>query len=247
MSGAAEVRLGTLQFLDEGALAAQDAAEFRARSPYPWLNPAGLLRDEAFETLRRTAPPLELFQPVFGVERAHGQRSHDRYVLEYGEGLAVSPEWHAFVRELRGPIYMRFLRRMTGLRWIRLSFHWHYTPSGCSVSPHCDNRRKIGSHIFYLNTAADWDPSWGGQTVILDDGGRFSRRSAPDFEDFDRVLEGESLGNRSLLFARRANSWHGVREIRCPPGMLRKVFIVVLNAGLWPVIPKGVAEVRAAS
>jgi hypothetical protein len=57
------------------------------------------------------------------------------------------------------------------------------------VSPHCDSPKKLGSHIFYLNTKEDWDPSWGGETLILDDGGRlptlragfdrFRRRSAP--------------------------------------------------------------------
>jgi hypothetical protein len=35
------------------------------------------------------------------------------------------------------------------------------------------------------------------------------------------------LGNRSPLFARKEHSWHGVREIRCPEGHMRKVFIVV--------------------
>jgi hypothetical protein len=98
------------------------------------------------------------------------------------------------------------------------------------VSPHCDARHKIGSHIFYFNTEEDWDPSWGGETLILDDGGRFDRRSAPRFDEFDRVITAPALGNCSLLFARRANSWHGVREIRCPEGAYRKVFIVVLNA-----------------
>jgi len=37
------------------------------------------------------------------------------------------------------------------------------------------------------------------------------------------------MGNYSLLFTRRGNSWHGVREISCPPGYYRKVFIVVIN------------------
>jgi hypothetical protein len=32
-----------------------------------------------------------------------------------------------------------------------------------------------------------------------------------------------------LLFRRRGNSWHGVREIHCPGDELRKVFIVVIN------------------
>ena len=48
------------------------------------------------------------------------------------------------------------------------------------------------------------------------------------------------LGNRSLLFARDGNSWHGVQEIRCPPGKYRKVFIVVINDWLATVVRRTV-------
>ena len=97
------------------------------------------------------------------------------------------------------------------------------------MSPHCDSRRKLGSHIFYFNTAQDWNPAWGGETLLLDDGGSFNRKSAPHFDDFRHVTVAEALDNRSLLFARTGHSWHGVREIKCPEGQLRKVFIIVIN------------------
>ena len=35
--------------------------------------------------------------------------------------------------------------------------------------------------------------------------------------------------NRSILFGRRGNSWHGVRQINCPEDYYRKVFIVVFE------------------
>ncbi len=222
-------RHGELTYLDVDRLDALDARAFRGRQPYPWVNPEGLLTPTGYQRLIETRPDVSLFTPSFGVPRAHGQTPHDRYALEYDERLAVAEPWHAFVRELKGPVYLRFLRRMLGQRFLRLSYHWHYTPNGCSISPHCDAKHKIGSHIFYFNTAADWDPSWGGETLVLDDGGRFPRRSAPPIEAFDRVTEAEALGNRSLLFARGASSWHGMREIHCPPGQMRKVFIVVIN------------------
>jgi hypothetical protein len=228
-------------YLNVERLDAVDAAAFRARKPFPWVNPEGLLTDEGYRCLREALPDASRLAPVFGVARAHGQQSHDRFALEYHDGLDVPEPWRAFVRELRGAAYRRFLRRMIGRGLLRLSFHWHYTPSGCSVSPHCDNRRKLGSHIFYFNTAADWDPAWGGETLILDDGGRFHRRSAPAFEDFEDVTAAEMLGNRSLLFARGARSWHGMREIRCPEGALRKVFIVVIDDWVRAV-PGGVVR-----
>ena len=37
------------------------------------------------------------------------------------------------------------------------------------------------------------------------------------------------MDNRSLIFGRKGNSWHGVRDIRCPEGVFRKVFIVVFQ------------------
>jgi hypothetical protein len=218
-----------VQYIDESALNGLDPQAFRRRLPYPWWNLGGVLREEAFQRLRAEMPPLALFQEVFGKARQHGQQSHDRYALEYEPGVALPPSWQQFIDELQGPAYRAWLARAMGSDGFELRFHWHYTPPGASVSPHCDAKRKLGSHIFYFNTAEDWDPAWGGETVILDDGGRFSPRSAPAFEDFDSVEGSETLGNRSLLFVRNGNSWHGVRELNCPQGTLRKVFIVVIE------------------
>jgi hypothetical protein len=227
-------------YLDFDRLAAFDAGAFRRTRPYPWANPARLLTDEGYAALRRTLPEPSQFTESFGVARSHGQMPHDRLTLEYRDDLPVARPWHEFVAELRGPEYRRFIRRTFDRSRFRLNFHWHYTPNGCSVSPHCDARRKLGSHIFYLNNEEDWDPSWGGETLVLDDGGRFSHASAPKFDDFDAVISSDAMGNRSLLFARAGNSWHGVREIRCPPGKYRKVFIVVINDWLASVVRRTV-------
>jgi len=218
-----------MTYLDYDRLERLDVDAFRLQTPYPWINPEGLLTSEGHRRLLATLPDQSLFTRHFGNRRAHGQMSHDRFALEYGADLNVAEDWHAFVAELRGPRYGRLLKRMFDRRFLRLKFHWHFTPRGCSVSPHCDASRKLGSHIFSFNTERDWNPAWGGQTLILDDAGRFDRRSAPRFEDFDRVIAAEAMGNRSVLFARRGNSWHGVRELACPDGQLRKVFIVVVD------------------
>jgi hypothetical protein len=218
-----------MEYLDYEAFEAIDPARYQAQRPYPWANPENLLRPAAFECLRGSLPDVALFQRSFGKARKAGQTPHDRFVLEYTESTPVAEPWREFIGELQGERYRRHLRRLFGVSALALNFHWHYTPNGCSVSPHCDARRKLGSHIFYFNTAEDWEPGWGGETVVLDDCGRFSTRSAPAFEDFERALPSQSIGNRSFLFTRRGNSWHGVREIRCPEGRMRKVFIVVVN------------------
>ena len=218
-----------MEFLDSDKLAGIDAAAYRSRRPFPWINPAGLIRDDAFATLIANLPDISQFKKAFGNARAHGQKSHDRYSLKYRDGLDLPAPWQAFIDELRGPEYRTFLQRTLGQRFLETDFLWFYTPAGCSVSPHCDHKDKLGAHIFYLNTDADWSANWGGETLILDSGGRISRRSAPEFEDFDDVIATVGMNNHSLLFSRSDKSWHGVRAIDCPDGNLRRVFLVAIK------------------
>lgn len=218
-----------MQYLDFDRLDAIDAGAFQQTRPYPWINPAGLLTDAGYARLIEGLPKVDQMIPSFGKKRSHGQKSHDRYGLEYHDDLELDPAWHEFIAELRGPRYYNFAKRLFGRGRFSFDFHWHYAPAGCSVSPHCDANRKLGSHIFYFNTSDDWDASWGGETLILDDEGQFERESAPEFDEFKRSYSGESMGNFSLLFQREERSWHGVREVTCPEGHYRKVFIVVIN------------------
>ena len=218
-----------MTYLDYARLNAIDTATFRSQKPYPWINPAGLLTEGGYQRLRETLPDVTKFTPDFGKNRLDGKPSHDRFALEYHDDLNVAQPWKEFVTELQGKKYQAFLCRLLNVRSLKLRFHWHYTPNGCSISPHCDSARKLGSHIFYFNTPQDWNPAWGGETLILGDGGRFASDSAPHFDDFECVVAAEMFGNRSLLFARQGNSWHGVREIRCPEDRMRKVFIVVID------------------
>lgn len=219
----------SMKYINEPVMSGLDAAAFQGRQPYPWLNPEGFLTADGFGRLVDSLPEPELFDKRFGEKRKHGQAPHDRLALEYRPDLPLAQPWREFVDELRSPAYRGFLERMFGRRALRLILHWHYTPNGCSVSPHCDARRKLGSHIFYFNTEKDWQADWGGETLILDDHGRFLADSAPKFEDFDKIMPAKAIGNSSLLFMRRERSWHGVKEIRCPPDRLRKVFIVVIE------------------
>ena len=218
-----------MQYIDYDKLEGLDPGAYQNQEPYPWANPQGILTPQGFETLRTRLPDISLFSKQFGLVRRAGQQPHDRYTLEYKRSTPIDGPWADFIEELTAKRYRKAVCRLLGVRNIGFNFHWHYTPRGCSVSPHCDAKLKLGSHIFYFNTEQDWKPEWGGETVVLDDGGRFDRASAPAFEDFDHALASETLGNRSFLFSRRGNSWHGVREVACPEGHLRKIFIVVLN------------------
>jgi hypothetical protein len=216
-------------YLDLKRLEALDPIAYQTRDPYPYVNPEGLLHEEAYRTLLQDLPSLELFEKIYGKKRAHGQTPHDRFALEYAQGLSLPPAWQEFLDELQDGPYRELLCRLVGVSDLELRFHWHWAGVGDSVSPHCDARRKLGSHIFYLNSEEEWQASWGGETLVLDDKGRFSRNSAPRFTDFDQVIHARATGNWSFLFTRRGNSWHGVEAIGCPAGLFRKVFIVVLN------------------
>ncbi len=218
-----------MHYLDRHRLNTIDPAAFQTQRPYPWINPQGLLTPEGYHTLLEHLPSQEQFTPSFGQLCAHGQRSHDRFLLAYHDSLPVVQVWKEFIAELGGPIYRDFLSYLLGTRTFSWRFHWHYTPRGCFISPHCHAKDKLGSHIFYFNTEQDWDPVWGEQTLLLDDGGRFPRNSAPHIEDFDSTSASHATGNSSLLFAPNGRFWHAMRPLQCPEDRMRKVFIVVLG------------------
>lgn len=203
--------------------------DFLAVKPYPYFNSAGVLTESGFQDLLANMPPLEMFEQKFGYERRAGQAPHDRYSLEYTRDIAVPTPWQEFIGELCSDAYRKEIERLLGARKAEFRFHWHYTPSGADVSPHCDARREHGSHLFYFNSAQDWDPAWGGATLVLDDGGRLNYDSAPALEEFDNIIECESIGNFSALIKRSDHAWHAVRPIDCPADRLRRIFIVVVN------------------
>ncbi|MGB1141981.1 MAG: 2OG-Fe(II) oxygenase [Halioglobus sp.] len=217
---------GEARYLDVDLMNIIDPREFRRIQPYPWANPLGLVRPEMLQQLIAELPPMEVFAPSFGYERKHGQQAHDRYVLDYTKDAPCSAHWHEFVGELCSNVYRDFVRRLLDVRAVKFSFQWHYTPRGASVSPHVDSRRKIGSHIFYLNTDSDWKAEWGGQTLVLDDGGEFHRDSNPAIDSFRSCIESANGENRSLIFGRGKKSWHAVRSLECPERVYRKIFIV---------------------
>lgn len=219
-----------MKFLNETALQKIHREEFARAKPYPWLNPQGLLTEEGYKALVENAPPIELFTKNFGVQRGYGQKSHDRYTLTYKPGLSLPLEWQEFVNELLGKEYQEFIMRVFGKEKFNLQFEWHYSMRGCSVSPHSDGERKIGTHIFYLNTLEDWREEWDGQTLVLVDRKGKKEYSAPDFSDFDEIIVPKALGNWSFIFAKTKNSWHGVRELTSPPEVVRKIFSITIDS-----------------
>jgi hypothetical protein len=220
-----------MQYLNDDCIQALSADTFQQQGPYPWVNIQGTLTPQGFESLRQNLPDISVFERRVGLKRSHGQGYHDRSILHYRKGMKLPAAWSEFLEELQGDAYRSFLRRMFCAPQKRLifTFEWYYAWQGCGVSPHCDARRKVGTHIFYFNTDDDWDPKWGGDVLILDDDKRFRRHSGPTFDQLRVAASLDPRGNGSLLFQRTAHSWHGVRPLQAPPGHLRKLFLVTIN------------------
>jgi len=224
-------------FLDDDVLDSFSIDDFLAQRPYPWWNLAQVLRPEAFERLCAAFPARSLFE-WHEPERSYGQRPHNRYYLAYQsdqyaayDGLPKSafPEaWQEFFTELEtSPVYNRFIRTCLGRSELNVRYTFHLGVNGSEVSPHRDKGRKVGTHIFYFNTRDDWDPAWGGATLVLD--GRQTDRLDPDFADFASATSVENLGNRSFLFKNTDDAWHGMPPLTCPEGFYRRIFNVIFE------------------
>lgn len=217
------------QYLNFEVLEEISSGKFKNCHPYPWTHITSTLAKEGFYRLRESLPSVESgFVRNVGVPRCHGQAPHDRYLLHFRAGVDVAEPWREFIRELQGPGYIRFLRRMLGNHNFTPTFEWHYAWRGCAVSPHCDAARKRATHIFYFNDD-DWDSNWGGQMLVLDDEGKWRTHSAPTFDQLRVAATVEPLPNSSLLFQRTPRSWHGVLPLQCPEGRLRRIFSVTIN------------------
>lgn len=206
---------------------------FQDQKPYPWAHMQGTLTPCGWEKLREALPDMEQFDRMINVKRGYGQAPHNRGILHYRKGMELAEPWQAFIEELQGKPYDAFLRRMLGLgseQRIILTMEWYYAWKGCSVSPHCDARRKLATHIFFFATDEDWPQEWGGDILILDDEGRYKAHSAPSFEDLKVAAALDLRKNGSLLFERTEHSWHGVRPLCAPrEDVYRKLFIVTVN------------------
>lgn len=228
-----------MQYLNPKVIEGVSAEAFQKNKPYPWAHMQDTLTQEGWNELRATLPDMSDFQRMVGVKRSFGQAPHNRGILHYQDGMPVAEPWKNFIAELHGKSYDAFLRRMLGVSAdtkLILTLEWYYAWQGCSVSPHCDARRKLATHIFFFATDEDWPREWGGDVLMLDDEGRYKAHSAPGFDDLKVAASLDLRKNGSLLFQRTEHSWHGVRPLKSPnPDVYRKLFIVTVNIPTFQV------------
>lgn len=239
------------------------ASAFTTRSPFPWYNFHKFLTPQGFQKLYLDFPCLELFEKHSGIERAYGQRSHDRYYLAYessiyhqdgvpseGKGIVKLKDlpitWQFFLNELEtSTVYRSFIQSLLGVSDYRVRYAWHIGFNGSEVSPHIDSPDKIGTHILYFNTSEDWNADWGGSTLVL--GEKQNAALNPDFSDFKITLPTQTVDNHSFLFKNAPNGWHGVEPLTCPESAYRRLFNVIFefpknqpspNVGLRSLVKK---------
>lgn len=217
--------------------------QFNAVEPYPWINFDGFLFPEQFAELHKNFPSLDLFERHQEMPRKHGQRPHNRYYLAYETSIYTKIEhqnkgivrleelpevWQMFLAELdEGSAYRDFIARMLGVKDFSVRYAWHMGVTNSEVSPHRDNRKKLGTHIFYFNTDEDWDAAWGGEILVLE--GKQTDAGNPDFDEFTKAHAAPLLNNQSFLFKNTPNGWHGVKPLTCPEGRYRRLFNVIIE------------------
>jgi hypothetical protein len=226
-------------YLDHTVLDSFRFDEFESRTPFRWTSIEHVLTPEAFATLLRDFPPLSLFAWHEGQPRIHGQRPQDRWYLAYEsspypnyEGVVrrsdLAESWQAFIDELETDrAYRDLIARCLGRDDVKVRYAWHVGVSGSEVSPHVDDPRKAGTHIYYFNTADDWRDAWGGATLVLDD--KHTPALNPDFSEFGAKTVVPTVGNRSFLFRNQPDAWHGVEALTCPEGSHRRLFNVIFE------------------
>ena len=226
--------------LDLALLESLSLRTLAEKKPFPWIDLPRLLREKAFARLCEEFPSAELFEVHQGLERIDGQRPHDRLYLAYEESIYrkgrrrdrgvithkdLSSGWAQFIEELTRSSYLQFIKNFLGD--VKVRYAWHRGFQGSEVSPHRDGSDKLGSHIFYFNTRSDWNPAWGGETLILS--GKSAANESPAFGDFSASESIQCFGNHSFLFQNRPDAWHGVQAIGCPEGTHRKLFQIVFE------------------
>ena len=244
-----------MELWNKQTISSFDGENFLRNTPCPWWNFKALLNDVTFDTLAAEYPTLDQFERHADIARVYDQRSHNRYYLAletsvYGSketGLIkfeqLSPTWQFFIKGLNSDPYLEFVSDLLGQSDMSIRFAWHVAQNGQDVSPHIDSERKIGTHIFYFNTNADWSVEWGGGTVFY--ANKQSLNYNPEVEDFDTKHVASILSNYSTLFRNSDNAWHGVEPISCPDGHYRRIFNVIFEYNkLLPASSKSISLVK---
>jgi hypothetical protein len=235
----------SLSYFKLNALENCDAISENIKDTFYWKEIPGVISNSFYNLLCEEYPEISLFDKHVGIPRAGLQRPHDRYYLALNWGpysrkrrffsqrgvikkRGLTRSWQSFINLLESDSYVRFVSDILKTNNFKIRFAWHMGFTGAEISPHVDAPPKLGTHIFYFNREGEWDPKWGGQTVLLS--GLKKECENPEFADFSHSWEANNIGNTSLIWKNSPLAWHGVRPLAAPEGSFRKIFTVVFDS-----------------
>jgi hypothetical protein len=206
-----------LSFLTAGQLTSfGDLAErYQAASPFPHIVIDNFLEREKYDLLAKAypSPDADIWY------KFQSGKENKKLQSQTVDGLPW--EIRAFLNEVNGPTFVRFLEKMTGIEGLIPDPHLyggglHQSLPGGHLGLHVDYNyhqdwkldRRLNA-ILYVND--DWNESWGSNLELWDCDVKECVQSIAPF------------GNRLVVFNTDEKSWHGHPDpLCCPDGRTRR-------------------------
>ncbi|WP_366554945.1 hypothetical protein [Aquibaculum sediminis] len=118
---------------------------------------------------------------------------------------------------------------------LKARFEFSMLPAdGGSVTPHSDEPGKVVTLVISMLQDGEWDPAYGGGTDVnkpKDERRLFNRMNAKAaFEEMEILDSFPYEPNQAVIFVKTFNSWHSVRPMTGPEGMLRRTLTINIEA-----------------
>lgn len=227
-----------MEYINETVLntAISRKEQFKNNIQFPWMNIKDFIHKYKFKLLFDNFLPYDVFEKRKDGVYMISQRVYNEHNLqEPWDKLSQYEYWEGLARDLKSKEYREFLNDMFEEKMKHLAIEFFILRKNSGSRPHCDMKRKIGSHLFYLLPSDYWDPSWGGQTEIILTDKKESEQHTSYRTSLDQ-LNGKTIkpiivDNHSLLFKKTDRSWHFVDAINCPPDKMRIMFqLIAMNS-----------------
>lgn len=209
-------------------------AQFRAAKPFPHI---------VLDNFLEPAQALDVARAYPTFQRARELGDEFKGVNEHGKvQITDASRFPAKVQALNAALgsegFLADLAYITGMQDLRYDASLagggiHVTGPRGRLDVHVDFNYLESQKLYrrlnlllYLNPT--WQPEWGGGVEFWDpDVSKCELRLAP-------------LQNRCVIFETSERSFHGVEEVRCPPGMVRQSFAVYYYTETPPKDYRGV-------
>jgi hypothetical protein len=145
-------------------------------------------------------------------------------------------------RRNRAPkVLQEFLAKRGSYRPIEVGFEFSYLEAGCFIPPHTDSQKKLISLMLYFpdegtaygNSAGtefyrgkDNTPARAAWKV----GMLPEEQSNVFYDEHETFFASQFEGNKLVGFVKSAVSWHGLKELKIPPGATRRSVNIFYNA-----------------